>query len=63
MRVGGQRHTPANLPLGSSHVTHFTGDWMGLESIVLLRGTQWKPNVGIVRSPVMLTVQDLLNVS
>jgi len=30
MRVGGQRHAPAALPLGKRRLSHCTGGWMGL---------------------------------
>jgi len=33
MRVDGQRHDPASLPLGGTHGTHCTGGWVGPKGV------------------------------
>jgi hypothetical protein len=45
MRVGGQRHAPAALPVGKRRVSHCTGGWMGLRH-TLDRYEKHRPHQG-----------------
>jgi len=65
MRVGGQRHAPAALPVGKRRVSHCTGGWMGLRDTLEHLGTSIHQRVAILtevfRQPVCTVHGETLN--
>jgi len=50
MGLGGQRHSPAAVPPGKRHETHFIEGWVG-PSASLDRCGKSRPHSGSIRGP------------